>query len=106
MTAPLGTFCLVLHSHLPWLSHHGSWPVGEEWLYQSWSTAYLRVVEVLEELAAEGRDNLVTIGVTPVLAASLDDPYTIQQEHAWLADWQLRANGMAASSSSTSTTRR
>lgn len=95
---PVGTFCLVLHSHLPWLSHHGSWPVGEEWLYQAWSTSYLRVVEVLESLAADGRRSLVTLGVTPVLAASLDDPYTIQQQHAWLADWQLRANGMAASS--------
>ena len=30
-----GTFCLVLHSHLPWLAHHGTWPVGEEWLYQA-----------------------------------------------------------------------
>ena len=39
MTAPVGTFCLVLHSHLPWLAHHGRWPVGEEWLYQSWCKA-------------------------------------------------------------------
>ena len=27
-----GMFCLVLHSHLPWLANHGRWPVGEEWL--------------------------------------------------------------------------
>ena len=36
---PVGTFCLVLHTHLPWLAHHGTWPVGEEWLYQAWATS-------------------------------------------------------------------
>ena len=30
--ATRGSFALVLHSHLPWLAHHGAWPVGEEWL--------------------------------------------------------------------------
>ena len=69
---PIGSFALVLHSHLPWLAHHGSWPVGEEWLYQSWSSSYLPVVEVLQRLAAQGRTNLVTMGGTPVLAAQLD----------------------------------
>ncbi|MGD1110484.1 MAG: hypothetical protein ABR885_09445, partial [Mycobacterium sp.] len=24
-----GMFTLVLHTHLPWLAHHGRWPVGE-----------------------------------------------------------------------------
>ncbi len=24
-----GLFTLVLHTHLPWLAHHGRWPVGE-----------------------------------------------------------------------------
>ena len=43
---PVGTFCLVLHCHLPWLAHHGRWPVGEEWLYQAWAHAYLPVVDV------------------------------------------------------------
>ena len=55
---PVGTFCLVLHSHLPWLAHHGRWPVGEEWLYQSWAHAYLPVLDVVRRLAAEGRRDL------------------------------------------------
>ena len=37
-------FTLVLHSHLPWLANHGRWPVGEEWLYQSWAASYLPVI--------------------------------------------------------------
>lgn len=93
----VGTFCLVLHSHLPWLAHHGSWPVGEEWLHQAWATSYLPVTALLTELAEQGRTDVLTLGVTPVLAAQLDDPYCLAEQHRWLFDWQLRATGMAAS---------
>ncbi|MDX3189248.1 glycoside hydrolase family 57 protein [Streptomyces sp. MN03-5084-2B] len=86
-----GTFCLVVHSHLPWLPHHGTWPVGEEWLYQAWAHSYLPMVELLERFADEGRRDVLTLGVTPVLAAQLDDPYSIRAFHEWLGHWQLRA---------------
>ncbi|ATY10181.1 DUF1957 domain-containing protein [Amycolatopsis sp. AA4] len=85
-----GTFCLVLHSHLPWLPHHGSWPVGEEWLYQAWTHSYLPVVDLLRRFAAEGRRDVLTLGMTPVLAAQLDDPYAIRACHDWVGHWQLR----------------
>lgn len=91
----VGTFALVLHSHLPWLAHHGRWPVGEEWLYQAWAASYLPVVRVLEGLAAEGYRDLATVGVTPVLADQLDDPYCLAGFGAWLADWRLRAEYLA-----------
>ncbi|HET8642808.1 MAG TPA: glycoside hydrolase family 57 protein [Pseudonocardiaceae bacterium] len=86
-----GTFCLVLHSHLPWLARHGTWPVGEEWLYQAWAHSYLPVVGMLERLAAQGRRDVLTLGVTPVLAAQLDDPYCLRSMHEWLGGWRLRA---------------
>ncbi|MBB2991518.1 1,4-alpha-glucan branching enzyme [Mycolicibacterium iranicum] len=86
-----GLFTLVLHTHLPWLAHHGRWPVGEEWLYQSWSASYLPLIRVLRTLAAEDRRHLVSLGITPVVAAQLDDPYCLQGMHHWLANWQLRA---------------
>ena len=95
-TEPIGRFCLVLHTHLPWLAHHGSWPVGEEWLYQAWSTSYLPLVDLLHDLADEGRRNLVTIGLTPVLAAQLDDPYCLREEHTWLGFWANRALALAS----------
>jgi 1,4-alpha-glucan branching enzyme len=88
---PVGTFCLVLHSHLPWLAHHGAWPVGEEWLYQAWAGSYQPVLRLLRELAEEGRRDLLTLGVTPVLAAQLDDPYCLRGMHDWLGSWLLRA---------------
>ncbi|QLL10103.1 1,4-alpha-glucan branching protein domain-containing protein [Mycobacterium vicinigordonae] len=84
-------FTLVLHTHLPWLAHHGRWPVGEEWLYQSWSAAYLPLFRVLHELAAEGRQGLLTLGMTPVVNAQLDDPYCLEGMYHWLANWGLRA---------------
>jgi 1,4-alpha-glucan branching enzyme len=92
---PVGTFCLVLHSHLPWLAHHGAWPVGEEWLYQAWADSYLPVLRLLRRLADEGRRDVLTLGVTPVLAAQLDDPYCLRGMHDWLGGWRVRAHGAA-----------
>jgi 1,4-alpha-glucan branching enzyme len=95
VTASEGSFCLVLHSHLPWLPHHGTWPVGEEWLYQAWAHSYLPMVSMLEEFAAAGQRDVLTLGVTPVLAAQLDDPYALRACHDWLGNWQLRAQHAA-----------
>ncbi|HVK23466.1 MAG TPA: glycoside hydrolase family 57 protein [Actinokineospora sp.] len=91
MTEPIGSFALVLHSHLPWLPHHGTWPVGEEWLYQAWAHSYLPVVDLARRFAAEGKRDMFTLGVTPVLAAQLDDPYAMRGAHDWLGNWNLRA---------------
>ncbi|MFD4366449.1 1,4-alpha-glucan branching protein domain-containing protein [Rhodococcus sp. NPDC058521] len=88
-------FALVLHSHLPWLANHGRWPVGEEWLYQSWAATYLPVTSVLRRLSDEGRSNLLTLGITPVLAAQLDDPHCLSGMHHWLGNWQIRAHEAA-----------
>ncbi len=92
-----GTFCLVLHSHLPWVAHHGIWPVGEEWLHQSWADSYARVVDVATRLESEGRRRLFTLGITPVLAAQLDDRFLIVEHERWLHDRLLRAVDLANS---------
>jgi 1,4-alpha-glucan branching enzyme len=92
-----GSFCLVLHSHLPWLAHHGRWPIGEEWLYQAWAGSYLPLVRMLDELAEEGHRDVLTLGVTPILADQLDDAYCLAGFSAWLAGWRLRAEELAAS---------
>jgi 1,4-alpha-glucan branching enzyme len=75
---------LVLHSHLPWLRRHGTHPVGEQWLFEASAEAYLPLVQLLERLAADGLRDLVTVGVTPVLAEQLDDPYLMRELHGWL----------------------
>ncbi|AUH68412.1 MULTISPECIES: 1,4-alpha-glucan branching protein domain-containing protein [Gordonia] len=92
-----GQFTLVLHSHLPWLANHGRWPVGEEWLYQSWAHCYQPVFAALRRLADDGYTDLISLGITPVLAAQLDDPHCATSMYEWLADWQLRAMEAATS---------
>ena len=96
MSEPVGSCCVVLHSHLPWVAHAGRWPVGEEWLHQAWSTSYLPIVDLLRRLADEGRRDLLTLGVTPVLHAMLDDPYLLREQHTWLGYWQTRAVQLGA----------
>ena len=95
MTRSVGTFCLVLHTHLPWLAGHGRWPVGEEWLHQAWAQSYGPLLDMLTELGSRGGRDLLTIGVTPVLAAQLDDPYCMAEHHRWLADWATRADELS-----------
>lgn len=92
----VGALCVVLHSHLPWVLGHGAWPVGEEWLHQAWTRSWVPVVDVLRRLADEGRRDLLTLGVTPVLAAQLDHPDALREVRTWTAGWSLRAQEAAA----------
>ncbi len=96
MTDHVGDCAIVLHTHLPWLAHAGKWPVGEEWLHQAWASSYLPVFSMLERLAGEGLRDVLTLGVTPVLAAMLDDPYLLREFHDWLGNWSVRAWELAA----------
>lgn len=93
----IGTCCLVLHTHLPWVAHAGAWPVGEEWLHQAFTASWRRIVELCERLAAEGRRELLTLGITPTVAAMLDDPYCLTEIHRWTGNWALRAEELASS---------
>ncbi|MFY9190263.1 MAG: glycoside hydrolase family 57 protein [Lawsonella sp.] len=92
MSSVPGMFSLVLHTHLPWFAHHGEWPVGEELLYQAWGASYIPVVEQLFRLADEGYRDIMSLGVTPTVAAQLDDSHCLQGMTAWLANWQMRAH--------------
>lgn len=75
----------VLHTHLPWLRRNGTHPVGEEWLFQAWSESYLPLLDLLERLGDAGARDLLSVGVTPVLAEQLDDPYLSAEFDGWLA---------------------
>ena len=88
---PTGRVVFVLHSHLPWVLGHGSWPVGEEWLYQAYANSYLPLFKALNRLGKKGFRNIASLGITPVLAAQLDDPGALRGLDSWLNNWQLRA---------------
>jgi 1,4-alpha-glucan branching enzyme len=64
-------FLLVLHSHIPYVLSHGTWPHGADWLHEAAAETYLPLLNVLRRLAAEGISPRVSIGFTPVLAEQL-----------------------------------
>mgnify|MGYP005831697935 CR=1 FL=1 len=64
-------FCLVLHSHIPFVLNHGGWPHGSDWLYEASAESYLPLLRILERLAAEGISPRLNISFTPVLMEQL-----------------------------------
>ncbi|HEV8305337.1 MAG TPA: 1,4-alpha-glucan branching protein domain-containing protein [Gemmatimonadales bacterium] len=78
-------FVLALHSHLPYVLHHGRWPHGSDWLCEAALDTYLPLLERLEELEAEGAPAPVTIGFTPVLANQLASPAFVKEMDAFFA---------------------
>jgi len=70
---PRGYFALVLHSHLPYVLSHGTWPHGTDWLVEAAAETYLPVLNSLRRLASEGLSPRITIGLTPVLTEQLTD---------------------------------
>src|SRR5512137_2126434 len=67
-------FSLVLHSHIPYVLAHGSWPHGMDWLYEAAAETYLPLLDVFERLAGEGIPARATVSFTPVLMEQLKDP--------------------------------
>ena len=69
---------LVLHTHMPYVEGFGTWPFGEEWLFEAMATCYLPLSEIL--------DDRVTLSVTPVLADQLEAPGLQERFQAFLRD--------------------
>jgi len=60
-----GALALVLHSHMPYVEGFGTWPFGEEWLWEAVACVYLPLLDVLDGAP-------VTVGLTPVLCDQLE----------------------------------
>jgi 1,4-alpha-glucan branching enzyme len=65
---------LVLHTHMPYVEGFGTWPFGEEWLWEAIATSYLPLLDVLD--AHPGK---VTLSLTPVLADQLEAPGALER---------------------------
>ena len=65
-----GELAIVLHTHMPYVEGFGTWPFGEEWLWEAIATSYVPLLEVL------GRAPL-TLSLTPVLCDQLEAPGAI-----------------------------
>jgi 1,4-alpha-glucan branching enzyme len=60
-----GDLAIVLHSHMPYVEGFGTWPFGEEWLWDALAGVYIPMLDALREAP-------VTLGVTPVLCDQLE----------------------------------
>ncbi len=60
-----GELAIVLHTHMPYVEGFGTWPFGEEWLWEAMAVSYLPLLDVLRGGAP------LTISMTPVLADQL-----------------------------------
>jgi 1,4-alpha-glucan branching enzyme len=65
MNTNRGALALVLHSHMPYVEGFGTWPFGEEWLWEAVACVYLPLLELLD-------GEPVTVGLTPVLCDQLE----------------------------------
>jgi 1,4-alpha-glucan branching enzyme len=59
----VGDLAIVLHSHMPYVEGFGTYPFGEEWLFDAFARSHLPVLDVARRL---------TMTITPVLADQLE----------------------------------
>ncbi|MCC7204575.1 MAG: DUF1957 domain-containing protein [Phycisphaeraceae bacterium] len=67
----IGSFCLVLHGHLPYVLRHGIWPHGEDWLYEAAAETYLPILAMIDECVYFNCKPRLVMGLTPVLLEQL-----------------------------------
>ncbi len=78
MSAP-GELAIVLHTHMPYVEGFGSWPFGEEWLWEAAATSYVPLLRVLDELGPEQSRAKLTLSLTPVLCDQLEAPGAMER---------------------------
>jgi 1,4-alpha-glucan branching enzyme len=78
----VGDLAMVLHSHMPYVEGFGTYPFGEEWLFDAVIRSHLPVLEVAER---------VTMTVTPVLADQLEDERACKRLRDFLVGLRIDA---------------
>ena len=80
--ASVGDLALVLHSHMPYVEGFGTYPFGEEWLFDAVARSHLAVLDAARD---------VNLTVTPVLADQLEAPGVVARMRSWLEEYRLGA---------------
>jgi 1,4-alpha-glucan branching enzyme len=105
-TAP-GELALVLHTHMPYVEGggpwppdpakwrepegFGTWPFGEEWLWEAIATSYLPLLDVLARAP-------LTLSLTPVLCDQLEAPGAGARCIAFLREVRPESHALDAAS--------
>jgi 1,4-alpha-glucan branching enzyme len=70
---PAGQLAILLHTHMPYVEGFGTWPFGEEWLWEAIAGSYLPLLDLLDSGAP------LTVSLTPVLCDQLEAPGLAQR---------------------------
>jgi 1,4-alpha-glucan branching enzyme len=82
MREPVGDLAVVLHSHMPYVEGFGTYPFGEEWLFEATARSHLPVLDAARDM---------TVTISPVLADQLEVPAVVERMRAWLREYRLEA---------------
>ncbi|WP_445151896.1 1,4-alpha-glucan branching protein domain-containing protein [Baekduia sp. Peel2402] len=82
---------LVLHTHMPYVEGFGTWPFGEEWLFEAAATVYVPLLRLLDD-----HPSAVTLSVTPVLADQLYAPGVHSRLLSFLRDLRVTTHALDA----------
>jgi 1,4-alpha-glucan branching enzyme len=88
-----GRVAIVLHSHMPYVEGYGTWPFGEEWLWEAMASSYLPLLGLLRDGAP------LTLSLTPVLCDQLEAPGVADRFRAFLAEMRRTTHALDAEGS-------
>jgi 1,4-alpha-glucan branching enzyme len=75
-----GALAIVLHTHMPYVEGFGTWPFGEEWLWEAIAGSYLPLLDLLDRGAP------LTVSLTPVLCDQLEAPGISERFRSFVED--------------------
>jgi 1,4-alpha-glucan branching enzyme len=75
-----GALAIVLHTHMPYVEGFGTWPFGEEWLWEAMAGCYLPLLDLLDSGAP------LTLSLTPVLCDQLEAPGIAERFGAFVGE--------------------
>jgi len=87
-----GELAIVLHSHMPYVEGFGTWPFGEEWLWEAIATSYLPLLELLNSVPPTLPTPPLTLSLTPVLCDQLEAPGALDRCHAFLSGIRVESH--------------
>ncbi len=79
---PIGDLAIVLHTHMPYVEGFGTYPFGEEWLFDAVARSYLPLLDEVRDL---------TMTVSPVLGDQLEAAGVSRRMEEFLRRFRLGA---------------
>jgi 1,4-alpha-glucan branching enzyme len=81
-----GALAIVLHTHMPYVEGFGTWPFGEEWLWEAIVGSYVPLLELLDAGAP------LTLSLTPVLCDQLQAPGVMERFARFVGEVRRRTH--------------